>query len=192
LTGGIEGALLIFDSSHVAIYANHGVTAIRRPGAQDGQAIGCYQGSFRISANHPPATVTIGPSPYGVSSRGCTAVIQPDSGTIAKITGATELGIESKSGDSYSLVRTTLTGNSGRAIDVSAGVMEIDASTIISGVASRRGAVIRFNHIYGQSSVTDGQNDPYACYQGGRIYSEPGYITSSIGEGACIQRGEPG
>jgi hypothetical protein len=191
LTGGREGAVFSGSGAQVSIYANHGDTVIRRPGLSDGQAIGCYQGGFGVHASNPPASVTIGPSAYGISSRGCIAALQPEEGTSVKITGASHYGIELKSGDSYSLVRTSVVDNPGKALIVSAGVVEIDASTIGgngAGIEAARGATIRFNSIYGPSSVTD-TNDRYTCYQGGHIYSEPGYINGSQGESECLEVG---
>jgi len=193
LTGGIGAAVFVFDTSHLTIYANHGNTVIRRPGADRAEAIGCYQAGLLINANHPPATVTIGPSPVGIAARSCTSLIAADEGTIVKITGATQRGIELKSGDSFNLVRTTITGNPGRAIEVNAGVMEIDNSTISgngSGIAARIGTTIRFNRIYGPSQVADGPNR-YTCYQGGHIYSEPGYISGNPDSTSCLQVSGP-
>jgi len=180
VTGGTEAAVQIGDNAHGYIIATAGkTTKISNPETLGGQAVGCWGGSLRVQAEGASSSVVIGPSVAGIAARGCHAVIG-DPGKhdgIVRITGAKFAGIFAKSGDSFSLVQAHVTGNEGRAIDVTAGVMEIDRSIIRgngAGLAANRGALIVFNDIYGPSQVTG--DNPYSCYQDGRIYADPGHI----------------
>jgi hypothetical protein len=180
VAGGTESAVEISNNSHAFIIATNGQeTTISNPETAGGQAVGCWGGSLRVEAQGRSSSVRIGPSFVGIASRGCNSVVGghgPGAGSV-RITGTRFVGIFAKSGDQFSLVQTHVTGNEGRAIEVTAGVMEIDASVVRrngSGLLAKRGGLIIFNDIYGKNEV--GGPEPYSCYQGGRIYADRGYI----------------
>jgi hypothetical protein len=70
--------------------------------------------------------------------------------------------------------------------------MLIEGSTIGSngsGLWAESGGIIRFRNVNGASQVTDSFN----CYQEGRIYADPGFITGkgSPSDDGCLMVGEP-
>jgi hypothetical protein len=191
IAGGTDSAVQTTNNSHAFIYAEgEGTTRIRNAASD---AISCYQGSLIVWAIGASSKVIIGPSERGISSENCTARIggfDEDAGLV-HIIGATDAAINADSGDSYTLYQTRLAGNPGAAVELTNGTMRIGTSAIGnngSGLHSDSGATIDFQNDYGPSNVFQSAY-PYNCYQGGRIYADPGDITGA--SEYCLQVGEP-
>jgi hypothetical protein len=158
-------------------YASKTMT-ISSPNNNGGDSIGCYQSSLHIAAANG-STVVIGPGPQGLSARACEASIGSLNGTgLVRFTGNTDVAVRGKAGDSINLRNVTISNNPGKAVEVSAGVVEFDASTVASngaGLFAKRQGIIYFNNIYGTSTVTG--PDPFRCYQNGAIYADEDSIS---------------
>ena len=196
--GSKMSALNINSSGHVWIDAtNANSTVISYTGVQGGQAIGCWGGSFEVGT-YGTGTVIIGPSSaQGISTRGCTAQIGIGSmiKNSVRITQATDAAIRAKNGDEISLVNAEVDSASNAAIEVSAGSVEIDNSTIVvasgnNGLVAKRGGLIYFNHLNGVSSVTATGANAYSCYQSGKIYADSGFApTGGSATSGCLTIG---
>ncbi|MCB1378078.1 MAG: hypothetical protein KDK89_06895 [Alphaproteobacteria bacterium] len=193
VSGGKESAVEISNNSLAYIFASADrTTVIKNAGTTFGQAIGCWQGQLTISSDAPTAKVIIGPSGRaGISARGCQSRIGGfGSGSgVTRFTGAADVAIETKSGDSFYIINTTIAGNAGTALRVTAGVAELDQVTIASngkGLEANRDATIYFNRIEG-SSVVNGPTK-YSCYQGGKIFAEAGTIFNGVATN-CLKIG---
>ena len=180
ITGGKLQAFVVNVGSLGKITANGTQNITISSNSTSGEAIGCYQSGLNITANDT-AVITIGPGPQGISARGCTASVgaatNGPTGTI-KFSGNSSAAIRAKAGDSINLRNVTIQGNDGYAVDVSAGVVEIDKSTVnVSGqpLFARRDGVVYFNNIYGSSTIS-GSSNFYKCYQGGHIYADSGAL----------------
>jgi hypothetical protein len=178
IVGGLETALDIGNSgASISAYSN-GSSLVSAPNSTGGEAIGCYQSRLSINPSNG-STVTIGPSPKGLSARGCSANVGAGSGKIL-FTGTTYTAVQAKLGDSIKLRNVEISNNLGYAVEVSAGSIEIDASIIkdnAAGLFAKRNSTIYFNAIQGPSTVT-GPN-PFNCYQGGHIYAETNTLTDA-------------
>ena len=200
VSGGNSSAVNLNGSGHVWIDATNGnSTTISYTGTQGGQAIGCWGGSFEMGT-YGTGTVTIGPSTaQGISMRGCTTQIGISSMTknAIKITQATDAAIRAKSGDAIVLVNAEVDSAPNAAIEVSAGSVEFQNSTIVvatdhQGLVAKRGGVMYFGHINNTtSSVTvSGGANAYSCYQGGAIYADSGYApTGGAATSGCLTIG---
>lgn len=179
IVGGLETALDIGNSGASIDASSNGSSLISAPNSTGGEAIGCYQSQLGIN----PASgseVTIGPAPKGLAARGCSASVGASSGGKVLFTGTTYTAVQAKLGDSIKLRNVEISNNLGYAVEVSAGSIEIDASTIkdnASGLFAKRNSTIYFNAIRGISTVT-GPN-PFSCYQGGHIYAETDTLTDA-------------
>jgi hypothetical protein len=56
-------------------------------------------------------------------------------------------------------------------------------------VHASQGGVIFFDDNHGPNNVFQSV-DPYNCYQGGKVYADPGDITGAVSD-YCLQIGEP-
>lgn len=160
-----------------------------------GQALGCWEGTFDLTTEGT-GIATIGPSTStGIASRGCRATIGGGNSrkNSVRITGASDAGLRAKAGDFYNIINTRMFSNAGSTIELSAGTIEIDNSTIVvpeaAGIRALRGAIIFFNHIYGTSSVSG--PTPYRCNQGGKIYADVGFAPTggATSPGGCLSIG---
>lgn len=176
ISGGTEKAVQVSENSHAFIFSEGGGRTVIRNTSND--AIGCYEAELTVWAFDTSSPLIVGPS-YNdnINSNNCTAVIRG-----AHLTGAASHAIYAGNGDSYEVRRTRIAGNPGSAVRVTAGSMRIVASTIVnngSGLHADSGATIHFDGWDGPSTVTQG-TDRYNCYQGGKIYADPGDITGAV------------
>jgi hypothetical protein len=194
VTGGVEDAVQVTSSAHAFINARGGkTTRISNPGTTFGQSIGCWNGEMTIVPDDS-STIIIGPSPQGIAAQGCHATIGSfsDNPGVMRITQTTDVGIRTTGGDSFHLVHTRIVANSGRGVEVGAGTMLIEGSTIGSngsGLWAESGGIVRFRDVNGVSQVTDSFN----CYQHGRFYADPGFIAGKDepSDDGCLLVGEP-
>jgi hypothetical protein len=196
IAGGVGGTVAMGNGAHVSFFAGAGgSTSVRSLVEGNQSVIGCYGGVLNVYADSG-STVTIGPAgSITIDARGCTADIGSSSPTVGtiRIIGSEEVGVHLKSGDSFRLVQTRVTGHDGRAIEVNAGVLEIDKTSIFgngSGIWAQRRGIVRFNDIAGPSSVS-GPNR-FRCYQEGRIFADPGFIVGQddVYDDGCLKVGE--
>lgn len=191
VVGGLSAAIdMSMSVVDVLAYASRTVT-VSSPNTNGGDSIGCYQSRLHIGAKSG-STVKIGPGPQGLSARGCQASIGTPGGGIVRFTGNTDVGIRGKAGDSINLRNVTISNNPGKAIEVSAGAVELNASTVASngsGLFAKRQGVIYFNSIYGNSSVKG--PSPFRCYQDGKIYADDGIVTGATAVKDCFVIGGP-
>lgn len=195
VSGGLESTLEVSNNSLAFVFASGGkTTTLKNPDTSFGQVIGCWHGQVTLTTFDDNSKVVIGPSGRVViGSRGCNADIGSynNNAQPVTITGGTDGGIEAKSGDTYGIHQTIITGNGGYGLQMSAGVAEIDKSSITSnanGLWAGRGSTIYFNTIQGPNTVS-GAN-PYSCYQGGAVYADPGAITGAVSTN-CLTVGGP-
>lgn len=179
----------------VWIHATSGhSTTLSNASVSNGRAIACWGGAFGIGTSGT-GKVTIGPSKMdGIASRGCHATIGYQSvKSSIRITGAARIGIDSGSGDSYVILNTKIDSNPNTVIQAASSSIEIDNSTIITSrsdsIRSIRNGLIYFNHNAGITSVT-GPANTYSCYQGGKMYAEPGFAPTGVtSPGGCLAVG---
>jgi hypothetical protein len=186
VSGGTERAVQVSENSHAFVISADGGRTTIRNGAND--SIGCYQAELTVWAFDTSSPLTIGPSYNdGINSTNCTGVIRG-----AQLLGAENNAIYGGVGDSFEIRRTKITGNPGAAVRLNAGSMRIVATTIGnngSGLHAQSGATIRFEDFEGASTIFQSA-DRYNCYQGGRIYAEPGDITGAVSTN-CLTVGGP-
>jgi hypothetical protein len=195
IIGDQESAVMVATNGYLTISADDGKsTNISYTGSHDGQAIGCYSGTIS-GWTTGSGTITIGPSTdTGIGARGCQAQIGLGSPKGSVRITQTKVGVIAKGGDILNLAGVDLSSNSDIAVEVSAGTVELDNTTINKptaaavGLSARRGGVIYFNNIYGTNSVswTGSNTNFYNCRQGGHIYGVSGNPTGGAATSGCL------
>lgn len=195
VVGNKEAGATVSNNGTLWIYADNGKTTAISYTGQGGEALGCWSATMG-GMTTGSGTITIGPSTStGIASRACQAQFGINSarGSI-KITGTTDAGIRAQAGDTYNLVNVAISHNAKIGVEVTAGVVEFDKSSISKpstqavGLSAARGGVIFFNNLYGSSSVSwSGDNSGfYNCRQGGHIYGSPSNPTGSAATTGCL------
>ena len=185
ITGAQNSAVEIGQDAYAWIDATNNSSTVISYTGNGGQAIGCWQSVLGIGTTGH-GKVTIGPSSaQGISARGCRATIGNSSmlQNSVIITGAVQAGIRAKNSDSISLVGAYMHDNPNISIEVSAGTVELDTSTINvptngTGLLAQRDGTIYFNHINGNGINNVTGTNPYSCYQNGHIYADAAYPPS--------------
>lgn len=200
ITGDKEGAVAVAYKGNLWLFAENGkATSITYTGSQGGQAIGCQFGSIGGQTSGT-GTITIGPSTgNGMGTRGCDAALGIGSpkGSI-RITRASNIGVLSKAGGTINLVGVAVSNNTNTGIETSAGVVELDNSTISKpsatavGLSARRGGVIFFNNLYGPTTVswTGTNTNFYNCRQGGKVYGSSSNPTGGAATSGCLVKSD--
>lgn len=196
ITGNNSSAIDIDLNSELWMYADNGkAMTVTYTGNSGGQAIGCWSSAMGGTTTGT-GTLTIGPSTaQGISARACQATLGIGStkGSV-RITQAADAGIRAKAGDMFNLVNVAVSNNANIGVEVSAGVVEFDNSTISKpsatavGLSARRDGVIYFNNLYGASTVswTGTNTNFYNCRQGGKIYGSSGNPSGGAATSGCL------
>jgi hypothetical protein len=192
ISGGVSAAVEISNNAHAFIYAADGGSTVIRTSTA-GHAIACYQANLTVWAIGATSSIVIGPARNGINADNCRGRVGgfDEEAGFVRITGATDFGINANVGDSFAIYQTLFSGNPGGAVRLNNGSMRIGTSSIGnngSGVLAESGATIVFENNYGPNTVY--QNvDPYNCYQGGRVYADPGDITGAVSDN-CLTIGD--
>ena len=203
IVGEQGSAIMVAANGYLSIYADDGkTTTVSSTGAGTGNAIGCYLGAINAWTNRTgdgyagsSGILTIGPAHHGIDARGCRAQLGLDSKEGSVRITANMVGVRAVGADIFNLKGVSVSDNTLTGMEVSAGVIEIDNSTISKptstavGLSARRGGVIYFNNFVGPSRVawTGANTNFYECRQGGHIYGETGNPTGGASTSGCLE-----